>query len=253
MTEREMEGTMAFIKTVFHIHTDYSEDSNLSLDQLLAEARERGVGCVAVTDHDSVEGARKLARIAGDDLRVIIGEEISTSDGHLIGLFLRDFVEPGMSVRRTAEAIREQGGLVVVPHPFNRLFDCSLGDRVYDILDLIDIVEVANAQNLSPLPNRRAGAFARRHGLPAIVGSDVHHRGYLDSCYQMMRSSDGPADFIASLRTAQPHVKSHPLSYFFHMALLVVRERLGLDLPEGYGAHTAAARPCSLDCATKTS
>jgi len=225
------------IKTVFHIHTDYSDDSNLSCECLLDEARQRGVGCVAVTDHDSIEGATRLARMAGDDLRVIVGEEISTTDGHLIGLFLRDFVEPGMSVRRTAEAIREQDGLVIVPHPYNRLFECSLGDRVYDILDLIDVVEVANAQNLSPLPNRRSAQFARRHGLPGIVGTDVHHRGYLDTCHQMMNGFDGPAAFVASLRTARLQAKAHPLGYFFRSAYVVARYRLGLGLPAGYGAN----------------
>lgn len=232
-----MEGTMGLIKTVFHIHTDYSDDSNLSLDRLADEARERGVGCVAVTDHDSIEGALTLADRVGDDLRVIVGEEISTRDGHLIGLFLREHVEPGMSVRKTAEAIREQGGLVVVPHPYNRLFDCSLGDRVYDILDLIDIVEVANAQNLLNRPNRRARELAQRNGLPAIVGTDVHHQGYLDTCYQMMPDFSGPVEFLTSVQHAQLHARPHPLSYFFRSAWLIAFDKLGLPLPAGYGAN----------------
>ncbi|MDM8005524.1 MAG: PHP domain-containing protein [Phycisphaerae bacterium] len=230
---------MGLVKTVFHIHTDYSDDSNLSVDCLADEAVERGVGCVAVTDHDSIEGAIGLAETAGDDLRVIVGEEVSTRDGHLIGLFLRDLVEPGMSVRQTAEAIRQQGGLVVVPHPYNRLFDCSLGDRVYDILDLIDAVEVANAQNLSPLPNRRSARFARRHGFPAVVGTDVHHRGYLDTCYQMMPDFEGPSEFVTSLEHARLHARAHPLSYFFRTAWLIAGYKLGLPLPAGYGANAA--------------
>ncbi|MGQ9651212.1 MAG: PHP domain-containing protein [Phycisphaerae bacterium] len=228
---------MRLVKTVFHVHTDYSDDSNLSVDCLADEAIEKGVGCVAVTDHDSIEGALTLADRVGDDLQVIVGEEISTKDGHLIGLFLRDFVEPGMSVRETAEAIREQGGLVVVPHPYNRLFHCSLGDRVYDILDLIDVVEIANAQNLSPLPNRRSARFARSHGFPAVVGNDVHHRGYLDTCYQMMPGFEGPSEFMASLGHAQLHARSHPLSYFFRTAWLIARYKLGFPLPAAYGAN----------------
>lgn len=232
---------MALIKTVFHVHTDYSVDSNLSLDCLVQEARERGVGCVAVTDHDSIAGACRLAEMCQDDLQVIIGEEISTRDGHLIGLFLRDFIEPGMPVRQTAEAIREQGGLVVVPHPYNRLFECSLGDRAYDILDLIDVVEVVNAQNLMDRPNRKARDFARRNGLPAIVGTDVHHRGYLDSCFQMMHDVSGPAEFLESLKTAQLHAQRHPLSYFFHSAWVIGLYKLGLPIPSGYGANVSAS------------
>ncbi len=233
---------MGLVKTVFHVHTDYSDDSNLSLCCLIDQAQERGVGCVTVTDHDSIDGACRLADMAGAELQVIVGEEISTQDGHLIGLFLRDFIEPGMPVRRTAEAIREQGGLVVVPHPYNRLFDCSLGDKAYDILDLIDIVEIANAQNLSPSPNRKARQFAGRNGLPAIVGTDVHHRGYLDTCYQMMRDFDGPAGFVASLRTAQLHAKAHPLGYFFRTAWVLGRYHLGLGVPAGYGVNATSIR-----------
>lgn len=235
-----MDGVMGLVKTVFHVHTDYSDDSNLSLDCLVHEARERGVGCVAVTDHDSIEGALTLADRVGDDLRVIVGEEISTRDGHLIGLFLRDLVEPGMSVRQTAEAIREQRGLVVVPHPYNRLFHCSLGDRVYDILDLIDVVEVANAQNLSPLPNRRSARFAHSHGFPAVVGTDVHHRGHLDTCYQMMPGFEGPSEFVTSLGRARLHARSHPLSYFFRTAWLIAGYKLGLPLPAAYGANAVS-------------
>ena len=125
------------LKTVFHVHTDYSDDSNISISHLIDACAHRKVNCIAVTDHDTIAGARELAAHAGPSLRVIIGEEISTIDGHLIGLFLRERIEPGMPVRRSAEAIHDQGGLVVVPHPFNRIFGCSLNEKVYEILDLI--------------------------------------------------------------------------------------------------------------------
>jgi predicted metal-dependent phosphoesterase TrpH len=233
---------MAMIKTVFHVHTDHSSDSNQSVEDVLAEARRRSVGCITITDHDCIEGAQRAAALADDDLAVIVGQEISTTDGHLIGLFLRERVEPRMSVRRTAAAIRDQGGLVVVPHPFNSIFSCGLRDSVFDILDLIDAVEIANAQNLRSRPNRRAEEFARRHGCTMIVGSDTHHRGYLDTCYQMMRPFDGPAAFLASLQEAEFHAARHPLIYFVKSGYLIARYGLGFGVPKGYGRNAQRAK-----------
>ena len=230
------------IKTVFHVHTDYSDDCNTSIEDLLATARREGVGCIAVTDHDNVDGARALAA-AGPDLRVIVGEEISTADGHLIGLFLRDCVSPGRPVRRTAEAIREQGGLVVVPHPFNSLFGCGLRDKVHEIIDLIDVVEVANAQNLLPFADRKAAEFARCHRFPTIVGADTHHRGYLHSCHQWLGPFDGPVSFLASLRRAHSVAASHPLSYFVRTANVILRQKLRWPFPTGYGQNCPRPRP----------
>jgi len=231
------------VKTVFHVHTDYSDDSNASVQDVLEDAGRYGVGCVAITDHDTIEGALELASVAGKDLDVIVGEEISTADGHLIGLFLRESVEPDMPVRRTAEAIRNQGGLVVVPHPFNLMFGCSLRDKTFDILDLIDVVEVANAQNLSPIPNLKAAAFATEHGLPTIVGTDTHHRGYLDSCYQFMAPFDGPRGFLTALAEATPYAAPHPLTYFARSAYVICRFKLGLGIPPAYGRNALATRP----------
>lgn len=233
------------LKTVFHIHTDYSDDSNTSVDDLLTIARECGVHCLAVTDHDTTEGARAVARAARGEFRVIVGEEISTRDGHLIGLFLKDTIEPGMSVRDSALAIREQGGLVIVPHPFNRLFGCSLRHRVEEILDLIDAVEIANAQNLLQSPNHRARGFARRHGFPALVGADSHHRGYLDACHQWLPAFDKPASFLAALGEAHLVSRPHPMRYFFESAHVIAKSRLGLALPAGYArnANTGRAEP----------
>src|SRR6478735_11950748 len=99
---------MARIKTVFHVHTDYSDDSNTSVESLLEFALARGVGCLTITDHDTMDGARAMAKIARGRLQVIAGQEISTREGHLIGLFLRDPIEPGLPARMTAELIKRQ-------------------------------------------------------------------------------------------------------------------------------------------------
>jgi len=234
---------MCLIKTVFHVHTDYSDDANASIEDVIDNARRAGVGCVAVTDHDTIEGAERLAEAAGSALQVIIGEEVSTTEGHVIGLFLHEPIEPGLSARRAAELVHRQGGLVVAPHPFNRIFGCSLGDHVFRLRDLIDIVEVCNAQNLSPLPDRRAEDFARRYRFPTLVGSDMHHRGYLDPCYQWLAPFDGPETFLAAIKRGHFVKSPHSPGYFVRCAHVILRERLQCGAPEGYGRNCTRRRP----------
>jgi hypothetical protein len=229
------------LKTAFHVHTNYSDDCNASPEDIVAAARRAGIGCVAITDHDTLDGAIAMTKTAGD-LRVIVGEEISTTDGHLIGLFLRERVEPGLAVRETAERIRDQGGLVIAPHPFNSIFGCGLREKVYEILDLLDATEICNAQNLLPRPNRRSRAFAREHGLTPIVGVDMHHRDNLDACYQWLEPFDGPQSFLGSLRNAHFVTGRHSLAYFAVSAYAILRQRVGLGLPASYGRNAARDR-----------
>lgn len=233
---------MGLLKTVFHVHTHYSDDANVSVQDLLAEARARNVQCLAVTDHDTIEGAQELASRCGPELRVIIGEEVSTRDGHLIGLFLQEHIPAGLSARRTAELIRSQEGLVIAPHPFNRLFGCSLRDRIHTLWGVLDAIEICNAQNLLPFADRRAAELARTHQMPQIVGVDVHHRDYLDSCYQVIPAFDDAGGFLASLRQAAFVLDHHPLSYFLQSARVAACSRLGLRPPAGYGERCSTPR-----------
>jgi predicted metal-dependent phosphoesterase TrpH len=233
---------MGWVKTVFHVHTDYSDDSNASVESILELALSHNVGCVTITDHDSMGGARAMARVARGRMQVIQGQEITTREGHLIGLFLREEIEPGLPARMTAELIKRQGGLVIAPHPFNRIFGCSLRDHVYELIDLIDAVEVCNSQNLLTGPNRRADQFAHRYGLTPIVGADAHHRGHLDACYQMLPPFDGPQAFLRSLREARLVRGRHPLGYFLRSACVCFSEKTGTRMPADYGRNCTILR-----------
>jgi hypothetical protein len=236
------EEAMRRLKTVFHVHTNYSDDGDASVEDLIADARRSGVDCIVVTDHDTIEGAERLADAAPDNLRIVVGEEVSTRQGHLIGLFLRRAVPPGLPVRRTAELIHEQDALVVAPHPFNRLFGCSLREAVYDLADVIDLVEVCNGQNLLPFANRRAEAFALQHALPHIVGADMHHRGYLGRCFQWVPPFEGPAGFLAAMREAELVKNRHTLAYFARSAHVQLAGRIGWGLPARYGRNCTTRR-----------
>ncbi|MBI4719321.1 MAG: PHP domain-containing protein [Planctomycetes bacterium] len=232
---------MARWKTLIHVHTDYSFDSDISLPVLAAFLHDRGFGCIAVTDHDTIEGARRLRGMT--DIQVIIGEEVSTREGHLIGLFLKEPVRPGLSAADTARAIREQGGLVLLPHPFVKAFGCGLGDRVWRLLHLIDAVEVNNAQSFFPGPDRQARQLARETGLPAFVGADSHMRRSIAPCYQWMPAWDDPASFLAALRNAELVRGRHGIPYFVSTTLRVLRHGVGLPLPDGFGRNAASDVP----------
>ena len=226
---------MGRVKTLLHLHTDYSYDSDISLDILVRFVEAEGIGCVAVTDHDTIDGALRFRRRT--QAQVIVGEEVSTRDGHLIGLFLQERVRPGMSARQTAETIREQGGLVLLPHPFVQAFSCGLGDVSWQIVDLVDAVEVNNAQNFLRRPDRRARRFADRHELVKFVGADSHMSMSIAPCYQMMPDFDGPEAFLESLQSAELIRGRHPLAYFAATGYRLVRYYIGLSLSGGFGAN----------------
>ncbi|MCP4591238.1 MAG: hypothetical protein GY842_10860 [bacterium] len=228
---------MSNVKTLIHVHTDYSFDSDISLSVLGHFLDEQGFGCIAVTDHDTIEGARRLQEHT--NARVIVGEEVTTGQGHLIGLFLSEHVRPGLSALETAREIRAQGGLVLLPHPFVRAMGCGLGDVSWEIAEWIDAVEVNNAQNLRGAPDRAAGRFAADLDLPAYAGADSHAITSIAPCYQVLADFTGPSGFLESLRDAELTVGYHRPAYFAGLACRVARHLLGLGLPAGFGANTS--------------
>jgi predicted metal-dependent phosphoesterase TrpH len=165
----------------FHTHSGHSSDSLLPAGRLLARAAAAGLAAIAVTDHNSLGGARQaqaLIAAAADQfggLAVIAGEEVKTSEGELIGLFLDEEIPRGLSPEETIRRIRDQGGLVFAPHPFDRLRGSRIRAAALDrVAHLIDAIETLNARTTLVADNKRAAAFARRHGLPAVAGSDAH-------------------------------------------------------------------------------
>ena len=153
---------------------------------------------MAVTDHNTVEGAQALAQIA--PFPVIVGEEIKTTDGEIIGLYLSESVPRGLSPDDTIAAIRAQGGVVYVPHPFDRVRRSPLGlSSLTSILHEVDALEVFNARVTLQSDNRRARLLAEAHGLPGGAGSDAHTAREIGRAYVQMPLFDGPSDFIQKL------------------------------------------------------
>jgi predicted metal-dependent phosphoesterase TrpH len=157
-----------------------------------------------VTDHDRIEGALAARDAAPAGLTIIVGEEIKTRDGDLIAAFLERPVPPGMSVLDSVAAVREQGGLVGVPHPFDGLRGSLLtGGRMSELVSLVDWIEIHNAR-LVGRGNERAAAFAREHGIPGVAASDAHSVLEVGVAYTALDGDPStPAGLLAALAGAE--------------------------------------------------
>jgi predicted metal-dependent phosphoesterase TrpH len=188
-----------------HLHTSWSHDCSIEVDELLDHAEAQGLGAIAVTDHNVFGGAREAVESArARDLIVIPGEEVKTADqGEVIGLFLREEIPRGMSFGETIEAIRAQGGLVYLPHPFDRLHAIPSPADLHRHLAEIDVLEVYNARLLFEAYNEEALRFARKYNLTPGAGSDAHVLAGVGTGAVRMRRFSGPEEFLVSLHDAE--------------------------------------------------
>jgi len=185
-----------------HVHTCFSGDCRTALKRLIGACRNQGINCLAVTDHNTIDGALVLQKIA--PFKIIAGEEIKTSQGEIIGYFLKRTIRPGMSPLDTVRAIKEQGGLVCIPHPFDRWRGSALNQSaLYKIFEYIDIIEVFNARNIFAADNAKALQFAQQNGKAMTVGSDSHFADEIGRCYVVMPDFKTPADFLYRLSQAE--------------------------------------------------
>ena len=188
-----------------HLHTSWSHDCSIDVDELLDHAEAQGLGAIAVTDHNVFGGALEaVERARGRRLVVIPGEEVKTADqGEVIGLFLREEIPRGMSFGETVAAIRVQGGLVYVPHPFDRMHAIPEPATLHRHLAEVDVLEVYNARLLFEAYNEEALRFARKYNLTPGAGSDAHVLAGVGTGAVRMRRFSGPEEFLVSLHDAE--------------------------------------------------
>jgi predicted metal-dependent phosphoesterase TrpH len=185
-----------------HCHTNASFDSLSDPRAVVRAAASRGLTHLAITDHDRIDGALRARDAAPQGLQVIVGEEIRTADGDLIALFLEQAVEPHRPVRETIEAVRAQGGLVGIPHPFDRFRGSMLKDpRLEAMAQLVDWVETHNARVVGGSGNERAQQFAREMGLPGVAVSDAHSVLEVGVAYTALDSDPSTADGLLAALT----------------------------------------------------
>lgn len=204
----ERAAPSGWVRVDCHLHTMYSGDAVTTLDELAAAVEEAGIDVVCITDHNAVAGAEEAgtrAQVGGLGCRVVVGEEVRTGAGELIGLFLDERVPHGIDVRDAVARIRGQGGVVTVPHPLDPMRH-SLGEATIRTLaaeGALDALEVFNAKSPLDHLNDDAAALAERLGLPGTAGSDAHDPDALGAAYLEMPDFDGAAGFRASLAEAR--------------------------------------------------
>jgi hypothetical protein len=214
-----------------HCHTCYSSDSLMLPARILEICRQRGIDKVAITDHNTIEGALKAAEL--DPERVIIGEEIKTTKGELIAYFVREMIPPGLEPEEVIERLRSQGALISVSHPLDWMRDGAWSmEDLRRIMPLVDALEVFNARSWCSRSNRRAAGLAAGSGLLGTAGSDAHAYSEIGRVIMRMPLFRNAEEMRNALATA--HIAGRRSTPLVHLAsrYASVRKSLGWHPPQ---------------------
>jgi predicted metal-dependent phosphoesterase TrpH len=186
------------LKADLHIHTKYSMDCQTPLEKIIERCGELGINCIAIADHGTAEGALEMQKIA--PFKVIVAEEILTTQGEIMGMFLKETIPSGITPEEAVKRIREQGGLVNIPHPFETFRGSALKEKALnEIIKDIDLVEVLNSRSLFPKNSNKAKDFAEKHGLPGGAGSDAHNESQIGKAYIEMEDFNNAEEFLRAV------------------------------------------------------
>lgn len=182
-----------------HVHSSYSRDCLATPEAIIAACRRHGVDKIGLTDHNTIRGALALQKMAPD--LVIVGEEIKTTAGELIAYYVGEEVPAGLEPAEAIRRLRQQGAVVGISHPLDRVRREAMGlDNTLALIEQVDFLETFNSRVLVPSDNQRAAALAIAHGLPGTAGSDAHHAGHVGLAYVEMASFADRDGFLDSLR-----------------------------------------------------
>jgi predicted metal-dependent phosphoesterase TrpH len=217
------------LKADLHIHTRYSMDCRTPLEKIIQRCLELGINCIAIADHGTTEGALKIQETA--PFKVIVAEEIMTTQGEIMGMFLKETIKSEANSRITPQEaikrIREQGGLVNIPHPFETMRGSALKDRYIDeIAGEIDLMEVLNSRSPFLANSNKARAFAEKHGIPGSAGSDAHTVYEIGNAYVEMPEFNNKDEFLKAL--AQGKIRGGRSGMFVHAFSVWARLRARL-------------------------
>ena len=201
-------------KADLHIHTHYSMDCSTKLEEIIRACERKNINCIAIADHGAVEGAFKLKELA--PFYVIVAEEILTTRGEIMGMFLKERIPSGLSIEESIRRIKDQGALLCAQHPFDRIRPDSLKAEVMDeIADQIDLVEVFNARSLFPGIQSRAQKLAEKFNKVISAGSDAHIVAEVGNYFVEMKEFTGKKEFLESLSTGK--IQGHKSNPFVHI------------------------------------
>ena len=239
---------MARLRADLHTHSHYSRDSVLSPEAYVDACVRKGITCAAVTDHNEVRGAfviQELAlRQAQGELKVIVGEEVKTAEGEIVGLFLKELVPKGMSAEDTVRAIKEQGGVVIVPHPFDVFRRNVIKQQTLErVIGKVDAIEGYNCRNILPRHDAKARALAAKAGKPISVASDAHSRWEIGGVYIEMDGFENTEEFLRALAGGVVRFRrSLPMVHWIS-TYAKIRWRLGLRPTYAPAPAGAGVRP----------
>ena len=202
------------LKADLHIHTEYSMDCGTPIHTVIERCQKVGINCIAIADHGTVEGALEMQRIA--PFKIIVAEEILTTYGEIMGMFLKESIPSGLSVEQTIARIREQDGIVCIPHALDVLRPSALNPKVMEeIAHEIEVIEVFNARSLLHHSSEKVLAFAHKYDIAQSAGSDAHIPSSIGDAYVEMPEFEGRSDFIQALRKGKivGH-RTNPLTHF---------------------------------------
>ena len=221
----------SFLKADLHVHTCYSHDSTAPLQSIVNRCIKTGINCLAITDHNVIEGAFLLKDDA--PIRIIVGEEVKSSEGDIIGLFLEEGIAKDLTPEQTVREIKSQGGLVMVPHPFDRVRPSALGLEAFrSIAHDVDILETFNARNFFDDDDAQADEIARSHRLVRAAASDGHASIELGRTYNLIPEFiDTPQDFLEGLSQAQLVTKRTLMHHRMAPTIAKARKFLARSLP----------------------
>ncbi len=203
------------LKADFHIHTAYSMDCNTSLEDIISRCLETGINCIAIADHDAIEGALKMQGLA--PFPVIVAQEILTPQGEIMGMFLKEGVPTGLPIEQAISRIKAQDALVCLPHPFDTFRGLRLdGKRLEGLTEQIDIIEVFNARSPLLRYSTKAQTFAQKYGILETAGSDAHTLNEIGNTYVEMPEFNDRDDFLQALRKGKIH--RHRSSLLVHFS-----------------------------------
>ena len=188
------------LRVDLHLHSIYSHDGQSSLQALIERSRECGLDRIALTDHNTVEGAVELALMAPE--LTIVGEEAKTREGEVIGLFITEHLVPYLMPEEVMDRVHEMGGLTYLPHPLDRRRANFRPERVVQMADRIDIIETYNPW-CEAAANAAAAKLAADLGKVAATGSDAHGIEELGRSWMEIEDYKDPADFLEKLRAAR--------------------------------------------------
>jgi len=215
------------MKADLHAHTHFSRDALTSVATFARRYQRAGIDCVAVSDHNNIDGALAVRESAA--FRVIVSEEIKSTEGEIIGLFLQEMVRKGLTPEDTVRAIREQGGLVLIPHPYDRLRRSPLRpEAALRIMKDVDIIEVFNSRTIFAGDNAKSRRLAEEHSKLMSAATDAHTPWEIGLAYVELPPFEGPGDFLVSLGKGTITARRSFVGFHFLSTWAKVRWRLHL-------------------------